>query len=142
LKIHFSWDVVKSILKTGFAESKMILKWIFFGTILSALVSAFVPTSLFQEYFGPSIKGLFATLVAATGLEVCSEGSVPLAADLVNLAKAPGNAFVFLMAGVATDVTEFLAIRETTKSWKIAALVPLLSVPQILLLGWLLNIWM
>lgn len=141
-KIELSWGQAFSILKIGFAESKMILKWIFFGTILSALVSTFVPSQIFVEYFGPSLKGLLATLAAATGLEVCSEGSVPLAADLVNVAKAPGNAFIFLMAGVATDFTEFFAIRQTTKSWKIAAMVPLLTVPQILLFGWLMNLWL
>lgn len=141
-KIQWTLATLKEILKTGFLESKMILKWIFVGTILSALVATFVPQGIFIEYFGPSLKGLFATLLAATGLEVCSEGSVPLAADLVNIAKAPGNAFIFLMAGVATDFTEFMAIRETMKSWKIALLVPLLTVPQILIFGWLMNLWM
>lgn len=142
LKVQFSWLLLLQILKTGFDESKMILKWIFVGTLLSAAVATFVPQHIFVEYFGPSLKGLFATLVAATGLEVCSEGSVPLAADLVTVAKAPGNAFIFLMAGVATDFTEFMAIRETMKSWKIALLVPLLTVPQILVIGWLMNLWM
>ncbi len=141
LKIEVSWSLIKSILKIGFSESQMILKWILVGTILSSVISTFLPTRIFIEFFGPSLKGLFSTLLAATGIEVCSEGSVPLAADLVRIAKAPGNAFVFLMAGVATDFTEFMAIRETTKSWKIAVLVPLLTVPQILLLGWLMNIW-
>ncbi|MBY0315451.1 MAG: hypothetical protein K2Q26_08020, partial [Bdellovibrionales bacterium] len=83
--------------------------------------------------------GMSLTLLAATGIEVCSEGSVPLAADLVNVAHAAGNAFIFLMAGVATDLTEILAIRETTKSWKIALLLPLVSVPQIFILGFLIN---
>jgi uncharacterized membrane protein YraQ (UPF0718 family) len=140
-KIEWSKAYLLSILKSGFSESKMILKWIFVGTILSALVATFVPSELFKEYFGPTLKGLFATLAAATGLEVCSEGSVPLAADLVRVAKAPGNAFIFLMAGVATDFTEFMVLRQTTKSWKIAALVPVITVPQILVLGWLLNVW-
>lgn len=142
LKMDFSWSAIRSVLKIGFSESQMILKWIFVGTILSAVISTFLPTRIFIEFFGPTIKGLFSTLLAATGIEVCSEGSVPLAADLVRVAKAPGNAFIFLMAGVATDLTEFMAIRETTKSWKIAALVPLLTVPQILVFGWLLNFWL
>lgn len=141
-KVEWSRAYLYSILKEGFLESKMILKWIFVGTILSALVATFVPADFFKEYFGPTFKGLLATLAAATGLEVCSEGSVPLAADLVRIAKAPGNAFIFLMAGVATDFTEFMVLRQTTKSWKIAALVPLITVPQILLLGWLLNLWL
>ncbi len=142
LKIEFSWKKFWEILKIGFSESQMILKWIFVGTILSALVSTFVPTDIFVNYFGPSLKGLLATLAAATGLEVCSEGSVPLAADLVRVAHAPGNAFIFLMAGVATDFTEFMAIRETTKSWKTAIFIPLLTVPQILFFGWLMNLWL
>lgn len=73
-------------------------------------------------------------------MEVCSEGSVPLAADLVNVAKAPGNAFIFLMAGVATDLTEILLIRQTMKSWKVALALPLITVPQIVVIGVLMNL--
>jgi len=43
------------------------------------------------------------------------------------------------MAGVATDYTEVMVIRDTTKSWKIALFLPLLTLPQVLLIGWLLN---
>jgi hypothetical protein len=32
-----------------------------------------------------------------------------------------------------------MVIRDTTKSWKIALFLPLLTVPQVLLIGWLLN---
>lgn len=139
--IHFelSFKYFFEILKTGFQDSKMIFKWIFVGVILSALISGFVSPEIFVEYFGNSIKGMFATLAAATGLEVCSEGFVPLAADLVRVAKAPGNAFIFLMAGVATDWTEILVIRQTMKSWKVAFFLPLITVPQILVLGYLIN---
>lgn len=139
LKFHPSWAGAQTVVRTGFAESKMILKWIFFGTILSALVGVFMSPETFANYFGNSLLGMFTTLLAATGLEVCSEGSIPLAADLVTVAKAPGNAFIFLMAGVATDLTEILAVRETTKSWKVALFLPLITIPQIILLGFLLN---
>jgi hypothetical protein len=43
------------------------------------------------------------------------------------------------MAGVSTDYTEILALRETTHSWKIALLLPAITVPQIVILGWILN---
>ena len=43
------------------------------------------------------------------------------------------------MAGAATDYTEVLVLRETTASWKLALLMPIVTVPQILLLGWMLN---
>jgi hypothetical protein len=118
---------------------RMVLRWLLFGVVLAALIRAFVPTEIFQDWFGPGIAGLFLTLVATTIIEVCSEGSAPIAADLLNRALAPGNAFVFLMAGVATDYTEILVLRDTTRSWKIAFFLPLVTVPQVLVLGFLMN---
>lgn len=138
-RFSFSWAYLFLIIKEGLRESKMIFKWIFFGVIISAVVGAFVSPEIFIEYFGNSTKGMLATLAAATGLEVCSEGFVPLAADLVRIAQAPGNAFIFLMAGVATDLTEILVIRQTMKSWKVALFLPLITVPQIMVFGWLIN---
>jgi uncharacterized membrane protein YraQ (UPF0718 family) len=78
-------------------------------------------------------------LLATTVIEVCSEGSTPIAADLMNRANAPGNAFTFLMAGVATDYTEVMSIRDTTRSWKIALFLPLITVPQVMVIGFILN---
>jgi uncharacterized membrane protein YraQ (UPF0718 family) len=117
----------------------MVLRWVLFGFVLTALIRALVPDASFQQYFGPTVLGLFLTLAATTVLEVCSEGSSPIAADLLTRAHAPGNAFVFLMAGAATDYTEILSLRETTRSWKATLALPLLSTPQVLLIGWLLQ---
>ena len=70
-------------LKTGVVESKMILRWILFGAVLTALLRALVPDDAFATWFGPTLAGLFLTLLATTVLEVCSEGSSPIAADLL-----------------------------------------------------------
>lgn len=43
------------------------------------------------------------------------------------------------MAGVATDHTKVISIQQTTKSWKIALCPPLVAVPQIMLIGAVLN---
>lgn len=125
--------------REGLSGSKMVLRWIFFGFVLTALIRALVPDASFQQYFGPTIAGLFLTLLATTVIEVCSEGSSPIAADLLTRAHAPGNAFVFLMAGAATDYTEIMSLRETTRSWKATLALPLISTPQVLLVGWLLH---
>ena len=61
------------------------------------------------------------------------------AKGLMNRAHAPGNSFTFLMAGVATDYTEIMSIRDTTKSWRIALFLPLVTVPQVMLIGAVLN---
>jgi uncharacterized membrane protein YraQ (UPF0718 family) len=125
--------------REGLAGSKMVLRWIFFGFVLTAAIRAFVPDASFQQYFGPTLAGLFLTLLATTVIEVCSEGSSPIAADLLTRAHAPGNAFVFLMAGAATDYTEILSLRQTTGSWKATLALPLISTPQVLLIGWLIH---
>jgi uncharacterized membrane protein YraQ (UPF0718 family) len=123
----------------GLKESKMVVRWVLFGVLLVALVRAFVDPEQFGIWFGATLGGLFLTLVATTLMEVCSEGSSPIAADLVTRANAPGNGFVFLMAGAATDYTEIMSLRDTTKSWKIALFLPLVTVPQILVLGYIMN---
>ena len=129
----------RDVARRSLTASRMVLRWLFFGVVLSALIQATVPTEIFATWFGATALGLLATLVAATIIEVCSEGSVPIAADLLHRASAPGNAFTFLMAGVATDYTEVLVLRQVTGRLKAALLLPLLTVPQVIAIGLVLN---
>ena len=117
----------------------MIIRWILFGAIAAAAMRAYIPTDFFGDWFGPTALGLGITLIVATIIEVCSEGSAPIAAEIMNTGNAPGNGFAFLMAGVSTDYTEILIVREFTKSWLIALSIPLVTVPQIVVLGLLFN---
>ncbi len=110
-----------------------------FGVLLASVIRVLMLQDMFATLFGATFAGLMLTLGAATIIEVCSEGSTPIAADLMTRASAPGNSFTFLMAGVSTDYTEVMAIRDTTKSWKIALFLPLVTLPQVLILGYLLN---
>ena len=126
--------------KTGLIDSRMVLRWILFGILLASIIRALVEITVFQNYFGPTLLGLLLTLLAATVIEVCSEGSTPVAADLLTRAKAPGNSFAFLMAGVSTDYTEVMVLKEATRSWKIALFLPLITVPQIFVIAWLVNL--
>ena len=129
------------VLNEGLKGSRMVLRWLLFGVLLAAAIRAFVSVEMFQQWFGPSIVGLLLTMVAATIIEVCSEGSTPIAADLMNRAHAPGNSFMFLMAGVATDYTEIMVIKDTMKSWKTALFLPLVVLPQVLLVAVIMNLW-
>ena len=124
----------------GIKGTRIVLRWLLFGLVIAAAVRAFVDPELFSDWFGPTLLGLLATLLATTVFEVCSEGSVPIATELMNRADAPGNAFTFLLAGVATDYTEIMVMKETTSSWKFALFIPLITVPQVLLIGLLLNL--
>lgn len=134
-----SWDGLRDMLWDGLRGSRMVLRWLLFGVVLAAGLRAVLPAEAFADWFGPTMFGVLATVLAATIIEVCSEGSAPIAADLVTRAAAPGNGFTFLMAGVATDYTEIMSLKDTTGSWKLALMLPVISVPQTLAIGVLLN---
>lgn len=128
-----------SMLKEGVTDSAIVVRWLLFGIVIASMMRVFIDPATFTEYFGPTAIGLAITVAVATILEVCSEGSAPIATDFVTRAGAPGNAFAFLMAGVSTDYTEVMIVKDTTKSWKIALFLPLITLPQIIMLAILLN---
>ena len=119
--------------------SDMILWWILIGAALASLAGAYVPAQLFHKYMGPSFGGMLVTLAIATIVEVCSEGSSPLAFEIYRQTGALGNALVFLMAGVATDYTE-IGLIWTNIGWRAALWLPVVAVPQILVFGYLANL--
>lgn len=137
--IHWRFGTIGTVLWDGFSASRMVLRWLLFGILLATLLRSFVSLDDFQTWFGPTLFGLVVTLVTATIIEVCSEGSTPIAADLLTRANAPGNSFAFMMTGVSTDYTEVMVIKDTTRSWKIALFLPLVTVPQVVVIALLLN---
>jgi uncharacterized protein len=117
----------------------MVLLWILIGTVLAALSAAFVPHEVFHRFVGPSFMGLLGTLAAAAVLEVCSEGTSPLAFEIYRQTGAFGNAFAFLMAGVVTDYTEvgllWKNLGPRTALWMLAV-----TLPQVVLIAWVFNL--
>ncbi len=138
---NYKWGIkdVKGVLEGMWSLSQMILWWIIIGMFLASLARAFVPEGFFHQYMGASILGLFVTLIIATIIEVCSEGSSPMAFEIFRQTGAFGNAFTFLMAGVVTDYTEIGLIWSNIGK-KAAIWLPIITVPQVLILGYLFNL--
>lgn len=134
----FFKDAVKAIFSGGISLANMVLWWIFIGIIVSSVVGAYVPTIWMEEYMGASIVGILITLGFATIMEVCSEGTAPLAFEIFRKTGAIGNSFVFLMAGVVTDYTE-IGLLWSNVGKKTAIWLPVVSVPQVVALGMLYN---
>jgi uncharacterized membrane protein YraQ (UPF0718 family) len=88
---------------------------------------------------GPTIFGMMVTLLFATILEVCSEGTSPLAFEIYRQTGALGTPFVFLMAGVVTDYTE-IGLLWANVGKKVALWLPIIAIPQVIVLGILANI--
>jgi len=140
---RFSVETAKADIKGIFngmvSLSNMVLWWILIGMGIASAAGAYIPANIFQNYMGPTIAGLFVTLVIATIVEVCSEGSAPMAFELFKQTGALGNSFVFLMAGVVTDYTEIGLIWHNVGK-KTALWLPIVTVPQVILLGIIANI--
>ena len=117
---------------------RMVLGWVQLGLVLSVILGAVVPHTVFERHFGPSFGGLMVTMALAAIVEVCSEGTAPLAYELYRHTGAFGNSFAFLMGGVVTDYTELAvlwkAIGPRTVRWLLVVTLPL-----VLLAGFLLN---
>lgn len=122
----------KGILDGAWNLMKMVLWWFIIAMVISSYIAAFVPHGFLEQYFGPTVFGLFSTLIATTLIEICSEGSSVLAFELYNQTGSLANVFVFLLAGVATDFTE-IGLIWTTIGRRTALLIPLISVPIIMM---------
>ncbi|MBF0569723.1 MAG: permease [Candidatus Omnitrophica bacterium] len=116
----------------------MIIWWILLGTALAAMAQAYIPTPFFHQFMGKSLGGMSVTLLVATVIETCSAGSSPLAFEIYRQTGALGNALVFLMAGVATNYTA-LGLLWTNAGRRTALWLPLVSVPFVLVFGYLAN---
>jgi len=130
---------LEGIVRGAIALSDMVLWWIALGILIASVAGAYIPVHFFHRFMGPTLAGLLVTLVLATVIEVCSEGSSPLAFEIYRQTGALGNSFVFLMAGVVTDYTE-IGLLWANVGRRTALWLPVVCVPQVLLLGYFMNL--
>jgi len=128
----------KGIVAGAMSLANMVLWWILIGILAAALIGAYLPEHWFMQYLGPDMTGMLVTLLFATVIEVCSEGTSPIAFEIFARTGALGNPFIFLMAGVATDYTE-IGLLWSNIGKRTALWLPAVTVPQILLLAALFN---
>lgn len=146
-KTDYTWKKIKNfdfkdslygVTKGMVNLSNMVLWWIIIGVLIAAAIGAYIPSHLFLRYLGPTFTGLLLTLAFATIIEVCSEGSSPIAFEIFNKVGTFGNPFVFLMAGVVTDYTEIGLIWSNIGK-RAAIWLPIVTVPLVLAFGILFN---
>ncbi len=128
-----------SIIRGAAALADMVVWWIILGMLVASFAGAYIPVHFFHKFMGPTLFGLVVTLALATVIEVCSEGSSPLAFEIYRHSGALGNSFAFLMGGVATDYTE-IGLLWTNVGRRVALWLPAVTIPQIVAIGYLANI--
>ncbi len=129
---------MRGIARGTWGLAQMVLFWVALGFTFSAAVGVWVPQRWWGHFFGPNVWGMLATIAVATVIEVCSEGTAPVAVELYKQTGALGNAFAFLMAGVVTDFTE-LSLLWANLGKKVVGWLLLVTLPQVFLLGMLMN---
>ena len=80
-----------------------IAKWLVIGLAIAAVITVMVPDSFFESYLSNPYLNMLLVLAASVPMYVCATGSIPVAMALLVKGISPGAAFVFLMAGPATN---------------------------------------
>ena len=84
-----------------------------FGIFLGGVISFLVPKELVSEHLGYGLLPMLIMLIVGLPMYVCATASIPIAASLMLKGLAPGAAFVFLLAGPATNIVTMSVIAKS-----------------------------
>ena len=88
-----------------------IVKPLFIGMVIAALVTVLVPENFFATAFGGNDwLAMPAMVLLGFPMYVCSTASIPIAASMVVKGLSPGAAFVFLMVGPAINAASLATV--------------------------------
>lgn len=88
-------------------------KWLVIGLIVAALITVFVPDSLFVSLSRYPLLAMLAVVAVAVPMYICATGSIPIALSLMLKGLSPGIAFVLLMAGPAANFASVIILSRT-----------------------------
>ena len=80
------------------------------GILIGGVITYFLPESFIETYLGSGFKAMFIMLVIGIPMYVCATASIPIAAALMLKGMNPGAAFVFLVAGPATNIVTMVIV--------------------------------
>jgi uncharacterized membrane protein YraQ (UPF0718 family) len=82
------------------------------GILIGGAIAYFIPESFIQTYLGSGLKAMLVMLLIGIPMYVCATASIPIAAALMLKGMDPGAAFVFLVAGPATNIITMSVIAK------------------------------
>jgi len=87
-------------------------RWLLLGVVIGGVISYFLPEEFIRTYLGSGWKAMVIMLIVGIPMYVCATGSIPIAAALMLKGMNPGAAFVFLLAGPATNAVGITVISK------------------------------
>ncbi|MFC1570265.1 SO_0444 family Cu/Zn efflux transporter [Candidatus Omnitrophota bacterium] len=82
------------------------------GILIGGAIIYFIPEGFIETYLGAGFKSMLVMLIVGIPMYVCATASIPIAAALMIRGMDPGAAFVFLVAGPATNVITMSVIAK------------------------------
>lgn len=103
---------IKGVGRESWEAFRELWKFLTFGLLLAALLSAFIPEEWVGRFLGrnASFDPLLTVLPIAAAVELCSEGFSIFAGQLSRMGATLPVIFVAVLVGVTTDLTEFSVI--------------------------------
>ena len=123
---------IKGVFHYAFIElMSEIGKWLVIGIFVGGLITFIIPVSFFTDSILTGWKAIMLMLLVSVPIYVCATGSIPIAAALLMKGLNPGAAFVFLLAGPATNAVTLTVISKHLGKKTAAIYIATLSVSSI-----------
>ncbi|MFH1847005.1 MAG: SO_0444 family Cu/Zn efflux transporter [Candidatus Omnitrophota bacterium] len=82
------------------------------GIFIGGVITYFLPGGFIERYLGAGINAMVIMLLVGIPMYVCATASIPIAAALMLKGMNPGAAFVFLVAGPATNIVTMIVVAK------------------------------
>ncbi len=83
------------------------------GLLIAGLMGIIIPDGFFENSaIGSGFTGMITMVIVGIPLYICSTSSIPIAVMLIAKGASLGTAFVFLLAGPATNITTFTVLAK------------------------------
>lgn len=110
--LSFRQKCVES-LRYGFVDMvASVGKWLVIGLVVAAVITVFVPDSIFLGLARYPILAMLVMVLVAVPMYICATGSIPIALSLMLKGLTPGVAFVLLMAGPAANFASVMVLKK------------------------------
>ncbi len=112
--VHGLGDKIKGLFHYAFIDlvadsGKALVAGVFIGGV----ITFFVPEEFISTYMGSGFSAMIIMLLIGIPMYVCATASIPIAAALMLKGMNPGAAFVFLVAGPATNIVTITVVLKS-----------------------------
>ncbi|MDI6888608.1 MAG: permease [Methanocellales archaeon] len=105
---------IKAMLHYGFVDMvDDIGLYVLIGLLGAGIIAALAPPDLIQQYLGRGLLPLVIMVLIGAPMYICSTGSVPFVAALIEKGMNPSAGLVFLIVGPATNLSTILVIAKS-----------------------------